>query len=183
MLSIVIVMNIARVFCSPTNGLFNIIIQKFGGESINFFGEPQYVFWIYWISGIWQSMGYSAVLYISALSGIDMEQLEAAKIDGANRFQQMLYVTLPGIAGMMATNLILSCGHVMDAGFDQVFNMYAPIVYETGDIIDTYVYRLGIAQAQYSIGTAVGLFKSVASSILVGISYILADKLAGYRIF
>ena len=87
------------------------------------------------------------------------------------------------IAPTIILKTVLSLSGVLDAGFDQVFNMYAPIVYETGDIIDTYVYRLGIAQAQYSIGTAVGLFKSVASSILVGISYILADKLAGYRIF
>ena len=104
-------------------------------------------------------------------------------LDGATRFQKIVHVTIPMIMPTIILMLILSLGGVLDAGFDQIYNTYSPIVYQTGDIIDTYVYRLGFVKAQYSVGAAVGLFKSVISSLLVGLSYILADKLAGYRIF
>lgn len=119
-------------------------------------------------SAIWKESGWSTILYLAAITSIDTSIYEAAKIDGANRFQQMLYVTIPGIAGMMATNLILQCGHVMDAGFDQIFNMYNPSVYKVADIIDTYVYRISFEMTpNYGFSTAVGMFKGVVNMVLI----------------
>ena len=103
-------------------------------------------------------------------------------MDGATRWQQIKSITIPLLMPTIVLMTILSLGNVLNAGFDQIYNMYSPAVWETGDIIDTYVYRLGIVQAQYSVGAAVGLFKSAISAVLVAVSYVLADKLAGYRI-
>lgn len=164
-------------------GVVNTVLNALGLESVSFMGDKDVFPWTVIISDIWKDFGFGTIIYLAALTSVDPGLYESAIMDGAGRWKQTLHITLPMIAPTIILKTVLSLSGVLDAGFDQVFNMYAPIVYETGDIIDTYVYRLGIAQAQYSIGTAVGLFKSVASSILVGISYILADKLAGYRIF
>lgn len=164
-------------------GVVNTVLNALGLESVSFMGDKDVFPWTVIISDIWKDFGFGTIIYLAALTSVDPGLYESAIMDGAGRWKQTLHITLPMIAPTIILKTVLSLSGVLDAGFDQVFNMYAPIVYETGDIIDTYVYRLGIAQAQYSIGTAVGLFKSVASSILVGISYILADKWAGYRIF
>lgn len=164
-------------------GIVNTVLNALGLESVSFMGDKDVFPWTVIISDIWKDFGFGTIIYLAALTSVDPGLYESAIMDGAGRWKQTLHITLPMIAPTIILKTVLSLSGVLDAGFDQVFNMYAPIVYETGDIIDTYVYRLGIAQAQYSIGTAVGLFKSVASSILVGISYILADKWAGYRIF
>lgn len=164
-------------------GIVNTVLNALGLESVSFMGDKDVFPWTVIISDIWKDFGFGTIIYLAALTSVDPGLYESAIMDGAGRWKQTLHITLPMIAPTIILKTVLSLSGVLDAGFDQIYNMYAPIVYETGDIIDTYVYRLGIAQAQYSIGTAVGLFKSVASSILVGISYILADKLAGYRIF
>ena len=164
-------------------GVVNTVLNALGLESVSFMGDKDVFPWTVIISDIWKDFGFGTIIYLAALTSVDPGLYESAIMDGAGRWKQTLHITLPMIAPTIILKTVLSLSGVLDAGFDQVFNMYAPIVYETGDIIDTYVYRLGITQAQYSIGTAVGLFKSVASSILVGISYILADKWAGYRIF
>ena len=135
------------------------------------------------VTDIWKGAGWASILYLAAISGIDPSLYEAAKCDGATKLQCTRYITLPCIAATITVMLILEIGGILDAGFDQVFNLYNSAVYETADIIDTYVYRLGIEQAQYSVGTAIGLFKSLVSCVLVLISYVLADKVAGYRIF
>ena len=166
-----------------SDGLVNEVINRLGFESVNFLGSVKIFPWTVIISDIWKDFGFGTIIYLAALTSIDPGLYESAMIDGAGRWKQTLYITLPMLAPTIIMKSVLSLGGVLDAGFDQVYNMYAPIVYESGDIIDTYVYRLGIQQAQYSVGTAVGLFKSLVSSILVGLSYILADKLAGYRIF
>ncbi|MBQ8526315.1 MAG: sugar ABC transporter permease [Clostridia bacterium] len=119
-------------------------------------------------SAMWKETGWSTILYLAAITSIDTSIYEAARIDGANRFQQMIYVTIPGIAAMMATNLVLSCGHVMDAGFDQVFNMYNAAVFDVADIIDSYVYRITFQQTpDFGFSTAVGMFKGVVNLILI----------------
>lgn len=164
-------------------GVVNTVLNALGLESVSFMGDKNVFPWTVIISDIWKDFGFGTIIYLAALTSVDPGLYESAIVDGAGRWKQTLHITLPMIAPTIILKTVLSLSGVLDAGFDQIFNMYAPIVYETGDIIDTYVYRLGIVQAQYSIGTAVGLFKSVASSILVGISYILADKWAGYRIF
>ena len=124
--------------------------------------------WMLVFTAMWKESGWSTILYLAAITSIDTSIYEAARIDGANRFQQMIYVTLPGIAAMMATNLVLSCAHMMDAGFDQVFNMYNAAVFDVADIIDTYVYRISFQQTpNFGFSTAVGMFKGVVNLILI----------------
>jgi putative aldouronate transport system permease protein len=135
------------------------------------------------LSDTWKSFGFGAVVYISAITGIDPNLYEAASIDGAGRWKRMLNITVPGIVSTIIVMSTLSLGNVLNAGFDQVFNMYNPIVYSTGDILDTYIYRIGLEKLQYSIGTAVGLFKSAISFLLIAGSYWLAKRFAGYSIF
>lgn len=165
------------------DGLINNVLTALGMTKINFLGSPKIFPWTMIISDIWKGFGFGTVVYLAALTGIDPELYDAAKVDGAKRLMQVKYITLPLLKPTVILMLVLSLGNVLSAGFDQIYNLYAPVVYETGDIIDTYVYRLGIENAQYSIATAVGMFKSLVSCVLVSLSYILADKLANYRIF
>ena len=132
---------------------------------------------------IWKNFGYGAIVYLAAILGIDSSLYEAAKIDGANRWQQTWHVTLPGMKMIIVLMLVLSLGNVLNAGFDQVFNLYNVSVYESGDILDTFVYRLGLLNAQYGPATAVGLFKSFVSTLFISVSYFLAYKFGDYRIF
>lgn len=164
------------------DGMVNQFINLLGFESVNFLGDPSVYPWTMIISDIWKGFGYGTVIYLAALTSIDPILYDAASIDGATRWQKIKMITIPLLVPTIILMLVLSLGSVLNAGFDQIYNTYGPIVYETGDIIDTYVYRLGIQQAQFDVGAAVGLFKSVVSAFLVGLSYILADKLAGYRI-
>ena len=166
-----------------TDGLVNRWLPRLGMEPGNSLRNPEVFPWTMIVSDIWKGFGFGTVVYLAALTGIDPELYEAAKVDGAKRIRQIRYITLPLLMPTIILMLVLSLGGIMNAGFDQIYNLYSPVVYETGDIIDTYVYRLGIAQAQYSVGAAIGMFKSVISFILVSLSYILADKLAHYKIF
>lgn len=165
------------------NGALNEFLGLFGVHPINFLGNPNVFPWTMIVSDIWKGFGFGTVVYLAALTGIDPGLYESAMLDGAKRWKQTLYITLPLLMPTIILMLVLSMGSVLNAGFDQIFNLYSPIVYQHGDIIDTYVYRLGIQQAQYSVGAAIGLFKSIISCILVGASYFLADRAAGYRIF
>ncbi|MDR0396333.1 MAG: ABC transporter permease subunit [Oscillospiraceae bacterium] len=132
---------------------------------------------------VWKTFGYGAIIYLAAITNIDPNVYEAAAIDGAGRWQRIWYVTLPSIQSTIVLMSTLALGSVLNAGFDQIFTMYSPLVYATGDIIDTYVYRMGITKMQYSFSTAVGLFKSAISFILITLSYTLANKFADYTIF
>ena len=131
----------------------------------------------------WKGFGWGAIIYLAAITNINMELYEAATIDGAGRFRQTLYVTLPGIGVTIVLMVILAVGHIMNAGFDQIFIMYNPAVYSTGDIIDTFVYRQGLLQGQYSMATAIGLFKSAIGALLMIATNMLAIKYCDYRIF
>ena len=166
-----------------TDGAVNILLGKLGIEAIPFLGNAKVFPWTMIISDVWKGFGYGTIVYLAALTGIDPGLYESATLDGATRWQRIRYITVPLLKPTIILMLVLALGGVLNAGFDQVFNLYSPVVYSTGDIIDTYVYRLGIQQAQYSIGAAVGLFKSLVSCILVCVSYYMADKLAGYKIF
>lgn len=165
------------------DGLVNRILTACGMGTINFLGDPRVFPWTLIVSDIWKSFGFGTVVYLAALTSIDPGLYEAALMDGANRWKQTLYITLPMIMPTIVLMTILSIGNILNAGFDQVYNLYSPIVFSSGDIIDTYVYRLGVEQAQYSVGTAVGLFKSGVSGVLICLSYYLADRFAGYRVF
>lgn len=168
---------------SPSGGVINQVITALGGEAVFFLGDNKYFQSTLIVTDIWKNFGYGAIVYLAAILGIDTELYEAAQIDGANRWQQTWHITLPGMRMIIVLMMVLSLGNVLNAGFDQVFNMYSTAVYETGDIIDTFVYRLGLIDAQYGPATAVGLFKSVVSTIFISVSYYLAYKFADYRIF
>lgn len=165
------------------DGLVNSMLTTLGLSTVSFLGDADVFPWTIIISDIWKSFGFGTVVYLAALTSIDPELYDAAKVDGAKRLSQVRYITLPMLAPTVILMLVLSLGKVMNAGFDQIFNLYTPVVYETGDIIDTYIYRMGLLNAQYAVGTAVGMFKSLVSGILVALSWILADKFANYRIF
>ena len=166
-----------------SDGAINVLLGKLGIEAISFLGNAKVFPWTMIISDVWKGFGYGTIVYLAALTGIDPGLYESATLDGATRWQKIRYITVPLLKPTIVLMLVLALGGVLNAGFDQVFNLYSPVVYSTGDIIDTYVYRLGIQQAQYSIGAAVGMFKSLVSCILVCVSYYMADKLAGYKIF
>ena len=189
-LSWVILAGIMIKFLSPGStasnmGFMNILLVKTGlvKEPVYFLGTNDTFRATAIISDIWKNFGYNSIVYLAALTGIDPTLYEAAAVDGAGRWKQTIHVTLPGIAPFVALMTILSIGNVLNAGFDQIFNLYSPAVYETGDIIDTLVYRLGMINAQYSLSSAVGLLKSIASCILVVTGYKIADRYAGYKVW
>jgi len=182
-LSWVILGGILIDLLSPTSGIINQVLGWFGVDPIYFLGDNRWFRFTIVLSDVWKEFGFSTIVYLAALTSINPVLYEAAEIDGANRWQQTWNVTLPGMIPIIILMATLSLGNVLNAGFDQIFNLYSPQVYETGDIIDTFVYRLGLQQFQYSVATAVGLFKSVIALFLISVSYMLAYRFANYRIF
>lgn len=189
-LSWIVLSGILIRFLSPGSatqepGLLNGFLMNLGilEEPVYFLGSNSTFRETMIVSDIWKNFGYNTIIYLAALTGIDPSLYEAASMDGAGKFRQVWHITLPGIAPFIALMTILSIGNVLNAGFDQIFNLYSPAVYETGDIIDTLVYRLGLENQQYSLSAAVGLLRSVVSSALVLLGYKLADKYAGYRVW
>jgi putative aldouronate transport system permease protein len=164
-------------------GPINSIINALGGEPIMFLLNNNWFRGIIVASDVWKGMGYNMVLFLAAITGIDMAAYESAQIDGAGRFKQCWYITLPGMLPIIVLVSTLALGGLLNAGFDQIFMLYNPIVYETGDVIDTFVFRLGLVDRQYAPAAAMGLFKSVVSTFLVGISYFMAYKFSDHRIF
>ncbi|MDE5697937.1 MAG: ABC transporter permease subunit [Lachnospiraceae bacterium] len=165
------------------SGPFNAVVTALGGDAIQFLADNNWFRKVIVATDVWKEFGYNSVVYLAALTGIDLGLYEAASIDGANRFEQTLHITLPSLMPTIILMTALNLGNILNAGFDQIFNLYNPIVYETGDIIDTYVYRIGMVERQYSIGTAVGLFKSVISFLLIMGANKGAKKLTGSGIF
>ncbi len=168
---------------SPSGGIVNQILGVLGMKSVFFLGDSNIFPYTVAVTDIWKELGWGTIVYLAAITGIDPTYYEAAKIDGAGRFKQVLHVTVPSILPMILLMMVLSVGNVLQAGFEQIFNLYSPQVYSTGDIIDTYVYRIGVIEAKFDLATAVGLFKSAISFVLIMIGYKLADKLAGYKVF
>lgn len=166
-----------------STGMANSIITAFGGEKISFLMDKEWFRVIIIISDAWKEVGWNSIIYFAAIAGLDMECFEAAKVDGANRFQQIIYVTLPGLMPTIVLMLIMRVGGIMDAGFAQIFAMYNPTVYETADIIGTYVYRMGLGKMDFSMGTAVGLFESLIALVLVISSNAVAKKKLGKSIW
>ena len=165
-------------------GIVNDVLLLFGLQTpIFFMGDSTWFRVILVVSNLWQEAGFSAIIYTAAIAGVDNTLYEAAMLDGANRWRQTWHITVKCIMPFVVLLTILNLGNILNAGFDQVFNLYNGAVMKTADIIDTYAYRVGLMDAQYSFGTAVGLFKSVVSCALIGASYWLANKKAGYRVF
>lgn len=168
---------------SPTNGIVNQVLGWFGIKAIYFLGDNHWFRYVLVITDVWKEFGFNTIVYLAALTSISPTLYEAAIMDGAGRWKQTLHVTLPGMASIIVLLVTLSLGNVLNAGFDQVFNLYSPQVYETGDVIDTFVYRMGLVDAQYGVATAVGVFRSVVSLFSISLSYYLAYRFANYRIF
>jgi putative aldouronate transport system permease protein len=178
-LSMVVVAGMVMSLLTTEGGLVNQIIVFLGGESRLFLGEPKSFRTILVATSLWQGVGWGSILYLAAITGIDMELYEAAIIDGAGRLAQTWYITLPGITHVIVILLIFSVGGLLNAGFEQILLLYSPPVYEVADIIDTYVYRSGIQGMQYSFATAVSLFKAfLAAGLLLGTNFIA--KKAGH---
>ncbi|MNP48625.1 putative multiple-sugar transport system permease YteP [compost metagenome] len=135
------------------------------------------------LTDVWKGFGYGSIIYLASLTAIDPGLYEASSIDGANRFKQLWHITLPGLMPTILLVTTLNLPNVLNAGFDQIFNLYNPLVYATSDIIDTYVYRVGLVERQYSLGTAIGLLRSVVGIVLILSANKLAQKLTDYRIF
>ncbi|MFD0959706.1 ABC transporter permease [Paenibacillus chungangensis] len=183
-LSWVILGGILVDLLSPQSGLVNRILQGwFGLEPIFFLGDGDWFRFTAVVSHIWKEFGYGTIIYLAALGSINPNLYEAAEVDGASRWQQTLFVTLPALVPIIMVCTTLELSNILSAGFDQIFNLYNPMVYSKGDIIDTFVYRVGILDQQMSFSAAVGLFKSVVSLILVVAVYSIAYRAANYRIF
>lgn len=168
---------------SPSTGILAQIIALFGINPPFFLGDNQWFPYVLVITDVWKEFGFGTIVYLAAITSISPELYEASLMDGANRWKQTLHVTLPGMIPIIVLMATLSLGNVLNAGFDQVYNLYSPVVYNSGDIIDTLVYRIGFIESQYSVGTAIGLFKSLVSTTMISLSYYLAYKFTKYRIF
>jgi putative aldouronate transport system permease protein len=180
-ISWIIIAALFNAMLSPSGGVVNTIIKAFGGRPIYFMASPQWFRPVLIFSAIWKEVGWGAVIYLAALSGVDPTLYEAAIVDGATRLQRMRYIGLPSIMPVITIVLILSMGGILNAGFDQIFNMYNARVYDVADIIDTFVYRAGLVSMEYSFSTAVGLFKSVVGLILVLIVNSIASRVSEER--
>ncbi|MCL2461348.1 MAG: ABC transporter permease subunit [Defluviitaleaceae bacterium] len=168
-----------------TTGLLNTALTGLGimKDPVLFLGSNTWFRPIIILTDSWKNFGFSAIVYISAITAIDLNLYEAADMDGANRWQKMRYVTFPGILPIVIVMSVLALGGILSAGQDQILAMYNPMVYKSGDVLDTFVYRVGLLGLKYDIGTAVGLVKSFISMLLIILSYKLADRFANYRIW
>lgn len=170
-------------FLSPSYGFLNTILKSVGLPAIYFMGDPRWFRFTLIVTGIWASVGWNSIIYVASITSIDPQLYEAAKIDGAGRFRQTLHITLPSIAPVITIQLIFISGSIINAGFDQIFNMYNEAVQRVSDIIDTFVYRKGLANMQYSYASAVGLFKNVISFTLILITNAIAKCFNDYGIW
>lgn len=165
------------------DGPINSLIQSMGHDPILFLGSNVWFRPVIILSDCWKEFGYGSIIYLSALTSIDPGLYESASLDGASRLQKIFYITLPMLVPTIVLMMALNLGNILNAGFDQIFNLYNPLVYETGDIIDTYVYRIGLIDMQYSLATAVGLIKSVIGFVLIMSSNLVSRKLVSRSIF
>jgi ABC transporter, permease protein len=165
------------------DGIVNQILGFFGQDAVSFLGSNKYARHIIIWTDVWKSMGYNMIVFLAAITNIDPSLYEAASIDGAGRLKQAIHITIPAMAPMIFLLTVLSLGNLLNAGFDQILMLYNPLTYETTDVLDTLVYRIGIYNQQYGIATAMGLFKSVISVTLVAVSNWIAYKFTDYRIF
>ncbi len=182
-ISTVVMVSMLTMFLSPSTGIVNRLLALFGGESVNFMGSAALFRPIYIISGIWQGTGWSSIIFIAALAGIDSQLHEAAEIDGANRLQRIWHINLPGILPTAVTVFILNCGSIMSVGFEKAYLMQNSLNQSTSEIIATYVYKMGIQKAQYSYTTAIGLFNSLINIVLLLIVNKISKKTADISLF
>lgn len=164
-------------------GIINNMISAMGGNKVSFFGDTKIFRSVLVFTEGWKDVGYNTVIYLAAITGIDMELYEAARIDGANKWQQIRHLTIPGLLPTIVLMLILKVGHILTTGFEQILVFYSPAVYDVADVIETYVYRLGIGQADFSLATALGLFNAVIAFILIVGANTVSKKTLGRSIW
>lgn len=177
-LSTVVVCGMVISFLSPRTGMLNNLLVSLGGQPINFMISPQWFRTIYITSGIWQGLGWNAILYLAALANIDIQLYESAKMDGANKFKQIVHITLPCLAPTILTLFILNTGSILSVGFEKVFLLYNPAIYDVADVVETYVYRVGIISTNFSYATAIGLSMSIVSLLFIYTTNHLSKKLS-----
>lgn len=181
-ISMVVICGMIMDFFS-TDGLITLLITRFGGENMNYIGESRYFRSIYVITDIWQTFGWGSIIYLAALTGIDEQLYEAARIDGAGRWKQLLHITLPGIAGTIIMMLILRLGRILSVGYEKIILLYTPQTYEVADIISSYTYRMGILNGRYGYSSAVGLFQSVVNVIILFSANTASKKITETSLF
>lgn len=181
-ISMVIVCGLIRQFCL-TDGAINDILQHFTGQRVPLLQEPNFFRPLYIISGIWQETGWGTIIYLAALAGIDQEQYEAARIDGAGRLKQMIFITLPGLIPTIVILFILRMGGILNVGFEKILLLYGPTTWVKADVISTYVYRRGLLEGAWSYTTAVGLFNSVVNIFFLLITNFISKKVNDTGLF
>ena len=176
-ISWVVVAGLTFKLFATSGGMVNHVIEWFGGEALGFLGDPRYFRSVLIATHVWKEIGWGTIIILAALAGVNPELYESAIIDGANKFQQVIRITLPSIAMVISILLIFNVGNLINAGFEQVLLLYNPLVYDVADIIDTYVYREGLQQLNFSYAAAVGVFKSIAALVMVVLANFTAKKL------
>ncbi|MGI6107553.1 MAG: ABC transporter permease [Lachnospiraceae bacterium] len=178
-ISMVVTCALIKTFCMQ-NGLFSQIAVAFGGDAVNYLADPKYFRTIYVVSDIWQTVGWNSIIYLAALTGIDQELYEAAKVDGANRWQQMIHITLPSLVPTIMVLFILRMGSILNVGYEKILLLYNPNTYSVADVISTYTYRLSFApsgnQPMYSKSTAIGLFNTMVNVVFLLITNYISKK-------
>jgi len=182
-LSWVVLAGVFMEIFSPTRGIVNYVIQWFGGEPIFFFGDRDWFRTLLVSTEVWKTVGWGSIIYLAALSGIDPSLYEAAVVDGANRWRQVWHITLPAMMPVITIMFILAVGGIINDDFDQVFNFYNPAVYEVGDVLSTYTYRLGITEMKYALATASGLFVNVIAFALIILTNKITKRFSDYGIW
>ena len=170
-------------FLSPSTGVINYAIKAFGGKPINFLADIRWFRTVLVTSSIWKSVGWSSVIYLAAISGVNTEMYDSAAIDGANRFKQIIHVTLPSITQVIVIQFIFAVGSIVGDDFDQIFNLYNSTVYSVGDVLSTYVYRQGLEQMKYSYSTAVGIFRMSIAFMLILLTNAAAKRVSEYGLW
>ena len=182
-LSWVVVAGLLNTLLSPDMGAINVLIKALGGTPVYFLTSKNWFRPILVISEIWKSIGYGSIVYLAAITGIDQEQYEAARVDGATKMQQIIHITIPEISEIIAIMLILQIGRMFDDNFDQIYNLYSPSVYEVSDVFETYIYRNGIQSSKFSYSAAVGLVKSVIVLVMIIFSNRASKRLGAQGLF
>jgi putative aldouronate transport system permease protein len=177
-ISMVVAMGMVVNFLNPQEGILNVLIAKLGGEPIDFINNARWFRTVYIVSGIWQNFGFNAILYLAAITSIDVQLFEAATIDGATQLQKIRFITLPSIVPTIIILLLLNIGNMLNVGFEKIILLYTPTTYETADVISTYVYRRGIQENNFGFGTAVGLFNSVVNLALIVLFNSIAKRIS-----
>ncbi|MBP1989404.1 ABC transporter permease [Paenibacillus eucommiae] len=182
-LSWVVLGGLAVQFLSPSIGPINLLLQAIGLDPIYFLGDSKWFRTVLVGTEVWKGLGWGTIVYLAAIAGVNPELHEAATVDGANRFHRMRYITLPSMMPVITIMLIFAIGGMVNDDFDQVFNLYNPVVYEVGDVLSTYTYRMGLINMEYSFATAVGLFKNVIAFVLILSANAIAKKINDYGLW